>query len=603
MPTIKNAKIKYTSRDFASIKQDLIEHAKRYYPENYKDFSEASFGSMVMDWLAYIGDNLSFYLDYQVNESYKNTAIEYDNVIRLARHTGFKFKPNPTSYGTLTMFLEVPADNTGLSPNVNYLPVLKQGTQFSSTSGEIFTLNEDVNFGHPQNEILVSKVDSISGLPTFYAVKAYGVVISGKVERFSYTVGSFERFLKVEVPKNNVAEILEVIDADGQEYFEVEHLSQNVIYRPIQNANFETDLIPYILKPSNVPRRFTTEQEGRRTFLQFGYGSEGELNETSIADPSNVILKRYGKPYITDTSFDPNRLVQTDKFGIAPANTVLRVVVRVNTSENVNISSNSLTSVVSPVFRFKDETNPNLLLPSVKGAVIQSLEVTNEDKIVGGSFLPPIEELKIQSSDHFATQNRAVTEQDYKSLVYSMPPQYGSITRCAVVKDSRGSRRNINLFLLSQASNGTLTSTHTTIKNNLKTWLNSKRMMNDTIDILDAKIVNFGIEFEAISNRENEKNKIFIKSKAISTLKSEFSDKFEIGEPLYLTRIYNTLNKIKEISDVTKVKIFHLEGGNYSDIIFDFDSFMSLDGRYLSVPKNCVLEIKYFSKDIRGSII
>ena len=73
MPTYRSKRaypIKYTSRDFESIKRDLVEHAKRYYPDNYKDFSENSFGSLMLDTVSYVGDILSFYLDYAVNESF-----------------------------------------------------------------------------------------------------------------------------------------------------------------------------------------------------------------------------------------------------------------------------------------------------------------------------------------------------------------------------------------------------------------------------------------------------------------------------------------------------------------------------------------------------
>ena len=59
--------IDYTSRDFDSIRDDLINYTKRYYPDTFKDFSEASFGSLMLDTVAYVGYIMSFYLDYQVN--------------------------------------------------------------------------------------------------------------------------------------------------------------------------------------------------------------------------------------------------------------------------------------------------------------------------------------------------------------------------------------------------------------------------------------------------------------------------------------------------------------------------------------------------------
>ena len=77
----KKTPIDYTSRDFNSIKESLVDYAKRYYPEVYQDFNEASFGSLMMDMVSYVGDVMSFYLDYQVNESFLTTAIEQKNVI------------------------------------------------------------------------------------------------------------------------------------------------------------------------------------------------------------------------------------------------------------------------------------------------------------------------------------------------------------------------------------------------------------------------------------------------------------------------------------------------------------------------------------------
>ena len=86
----KKSHIDYTSRDFNTIKRDLVEHARRYYPDVYKDFNEASFGSLLMDSVAYVGDILSFYLDYQANESFLDTANERQNVVSLTKQMGYK---------------------------------------------------------------------------------------------------------------------------------------------------------------------------------------------------------------------------------------------------------------------------------------------------------------------------------------------------------------------------------------------------------------------------------------------------------------------------------------------------------------------------------
>jgi len=130
--------IDYTSRDFTTIKGDLVDYAKRYYPNQFRDFSANSFGSLMLDTVAYVGDILSFYLDYQVNESFLDTAIEYNNVVKLAKQFGYNAALSPASYGTMTMFVLIPAENG--APNLDYAPIVKRGSKFSTGEGKIFTL-------------------------------------------------------------------------------------------------------------------------------------------------------------------------------------------------------------------------------------------------------------------------------------------------------------------------------------------------------------------------------------------------------------------------------------------------------------------------------
>ena len=150
--------INYTSRDFTSIKQDLIEQAKVYYPDTYKDFNEASFGSMLLDAVAYVGDQLSFYLDYQANESFMDTAVEYQNVVRHAKSLGYKWEGTPSSTGALAVYVVVPASKLGMGVDTAYIPTLKAGAQFTSTSTRAsFLLTEDIDFSDNGNEIVAAK--------------------------------------------------------------------------------------------------------------------------------------------------------------------------------------------------------------------------------------------------------------------------------------------------------------------------------------------------------------------------------------------------------------------------------------------------------------
>ena len=293
----KKPSINYTSRDFNSIREDLISYAQRYYPDHVKDFSQPSFGAMLIDSVAYVGDILSFYLDYQANESFMSTAIEYNNVVKIARTLGYKLQTNPSSYGTVTIYVLVPVESNTVAPDTDYMPILKRGSTFSSTNGTSFTLVEDVNFADSTLEKVVAQVDSDSGAPTKYAVRANAQVVSGEIGIENIDVGAYSKFPKFKLDTKNIAEVLSIEDGNGNRYYEVDHLTQNVIYLPIINNNEDRDTVKNILKPIAVSRRFTVEKDAENTHIQFGGGSEE--TETKYLDPSNVILDVFGKNHTT----------------------------------------------------------------------------------------------------------------------------------------------------------------------------------------------------------------------------------------------------------------------------------------------------------------
>ena len=175
--------IDYTHREFESIRSDLLELAERFYPDTFQDFSEASFGAIMLDAVAYIGDQLSFYIDYNVNESFLDTAFQFGNVVRHGRSLGYKFEGRPSTYGAAALFLLVPASSTGLGPDPAYMPILKRGSSFSSSTGLLFMLTENVDFSDPRNLTVAARVDPSTGAPTHYAVKSYGTVVSGRLDQ------------------------------------------------------------------------------------------------------------------------------------------------------------------------------------------------------------------------------------------------------------------------------------------------------------------------------------------------------------------------------------------------------------------------------------
>jgi hypothetical protein len=597
MPSGKKVAINYTNKDFDSIKSDLVNYARKYYADTYKDFSEAGFGSLMMDTVAYVGDMLSFYTDYQANESFLETAIEYDNVVRHARQLGYRLNKSPSSYGTISLYLIVPATPAG-EPNNAYIPVLKQGASFSSDTNSRFSLTGDVDFADAKNKIVVASVNSVTGLPLSYAIQSFGQVVSGRITEQLVPVGNYERFFSVKLAGKQIADIVSVEDSEGNEYFEVENLSQNLIYESITNNNSsDREDTPSLLKQKYISRRFVTETTRNITTLQFGTGDESSDTSTGISDPSSVVMFAYGKNYITDTAIDPSRLIDSNKFGVAPSNTTLRVVYRVNSGATNNIAAGGLSGILNARFSFENE---NDLSPSLVNTVVGSLEANNDTPIVGTVALPTSTEVKIRSQGVFASQHRAVTREDYMNLVYAMPERYGMIKRVNVIQDNRSFKRNLNLYIVSEDSNGKLVQSNQSLKSNLKTWLNKNKMIADSIDMLDAKIVNFGIQFEAIG--EVNQDNVDLLSEAVAALGNKFDKYYDISENIYISDIYSTLKNVEGILDVVSAKVFLRVGGAYSDVFYDMEENISPDGRMINIPNNVIVELKSPNIDIKGVI-
>jgi len=248
-------------------------------------------------------------------------------------------------------------------------------------------------------------------------------------------------------------------------------------------------------------------------------------------------------------------------------------------------------------FVFPEEaTNPSKIA-TVRG----SLEVTNERPITGDVSRPTINELKQRITDLFATQNRAVTEDDYRSLIYRMPPKLGRVKRTKVLRDQDSFKRNLNLYVISEDNEGNLITSSDVLKNNIKTFLQDYKMINDTIDILDAKVVNVAIDFVAIIDPGQDKFEAL--SIAINTIKENMlAEKFDIGQPIYITKVYDLLNNLDEIVDVVDVDITLKFTGNYSDYSLSLAEYLSADGRILHAPQDVIYEIKYPNLDIKGTI-
>jgi hypothetical protein len=413
-------------------------------------------------------------------------------------------------------------------------------------------------------------------------------------------VGSYQRFLKLQLSGENITEIISVVDSEGNEYFEVPYLSHNVTLQPIRNPNKsgEEDA-PYIMREKLAARRFVTEVDQDGTvFIQFGYGSEASLKDDEYPDPTSATLQRYARDYYSDDSFDPSVLLKNDKFGVVPPAGDLVITYRRNNESAINIPINSVNSITDAILSFP---NSDDVSSSDRTFAENSLDVENEEAILGDSNSLTPEEIRIRALNSFSSQNRAVTQQDYVSLAYRMPAKFGSIKRANIVQDKDSFKRNLNLYVLSQGVDGFLTTTTSTTKQNLKTWISQYKMINDTIDILDGQIVNYNIEYKVLGALDYNQTEVL--EQCNSAIRDLYTTKSLFGVPFYISDIYKALNDLDSVVDTQDVKINQKFGSNYGTYSFDIEAATTDDERYIVIPENVVMELKFPDENIIGVVV
>ena len=289
--------------------------------------------------------------------------------------------------------------------------------------------------------------------------------------------------------------------------------------------------------------------------------------------------------------------MNSDKLGISPSNTELTIKYRRNTSSNPNATVGAINNITNLIIQYNNITALN---SSKLASVRRSIECINETVIKGSAVAPTSEEIKQRAISYFATQGRAVTEKDYEALTYAMPSKFGSITRCSVVVDNDSFKRNLNLYVLTSDRNNNLDTVTQSLKENLRIWLSSYKMINDTIDIVDGKIVNIGIDFEVIADPDYNKSDIY--NRCLEVLRRKYRMKLIMGEPFYLTDVYFELNRVTGVVDTQHVRLVDKKGSFYSQVQYDISANTSADGRFLACPLNVCLEIKFPNVDITGVV-
>jgi hypothetical protein len=608
--------IKYINRDFSSLRQRLIEYSKTYFPDTYNDFSPSSPGMLFIEQAAYVGDVLSFYLDNQLQENFIQYARQTNNIFELAYMFGYKPKTTGVAQVTLDFYQQLPAVTSGSEtvPDYSYAITINENTTISSQTGVSFIIQDKLDFSisSSQDPTEVSVYQISGNTPQYFLLKKSRNAISANINTQTFSFGNYTPFVTIQLNSPNIIGILDIIDSDGNEWYEVDHLGQEMIYKPISNTNpndpnnvLDYNQSPYILNLEKVQRRFATKFIDQSTFqIQFGSGNILDTDENITPNPNNVGL---GLPFKKDkltSAYSPSNFLYTNTYGISPSNTTLTVRYLSGGGVSSNVSSNILTELNTSNSRFN---NINLN-PTTANYIFSSLAVSNPEAASGGKGGDTIEEIRQNTLSLISSQKRSVTPDDYLIRALSMPSQYGSISKAFIeqprLTDNQVStNETLNLYCLSYNFSGQLDYASTTLKQNLRTYLSQYSIIGDNIEIKDAYVINVGVNFEIIVLPEFNNNEILLS--CISSIQGYFSlDKWQINQPILLRDLYILLDKVKGVQTIKNISIVNKAGTTtgYSEYAYDIDGATQNQVIYPSLDPS-IFEVRYPNLDIKGKVV
>jgi hypothetical protein len=619
----KVAEVKYLNKDFKSFRNALIDYTKVYFPDTYKDFNESSPGMMFIEMSAYVGDVLSYYLDYQFREAL--VPVERTNALLRAQAFGFKNKPASVATTTLDVFHLVPSSGSaGEFPDMRFALIIDNLEVASSTNSQIiYRITDMVNFALSSSwsptQITVFDIDGI-GNPMHYLLKKSSQAYSGVVKSVDIPVGAPQKYTKLLLDDEDIVAVLDVVDSDGNYWYEVPYLAQDTIMTAVENTtNSDSSLYqnntdtPYLLKYKRVPKRFTTiiRPDGK-TELQFGAGLSSSPDETLIPNPNNVKTTVFGNASSLRETFDASNFLMTSTYGQAPANTILTVRYLIGGGIESNVSSGELTKIYTLSLLNSENDYFSSADKSSFTAAKDSLAVSNSEPGNGGITESSVEEIRQNTIAYFASQERCVTLDDYVIRTISMPAKFGSVAKVFAQKDTTyttmqqdvGSIQGVDLYVVTYDVNKRLTKVNDAIKTNLVNYINNYRTLTTTVNIKDAFIINIGIDFEILTFDNVNKKEVLLN--CIELLKNYFDvNNMSIKQPIYLNDLKSQLDKVEGVRTVNGVQFnckYDSTGTTYSQIYYDIVG-ATRDGVVYPAKDPSIFEIRYPSKDISGKAL
>ena len=611
--------IRYIDRDFNSFRNALIQYSKTYFPDTYNDFSDTSTGMLFMEMASYVGDVLSFYLDNQIQETFIQKATQQENLYQMAYLLGYEPKVTTAASVNVDFYQQLPAKLEGgeYVPDYDYAMIIPENTQITSNvdNTQKFIIEDVIDFSSSGSlDPTTASVYQISGVnPTYFLLKKTRKAISATINSIDFTFAAAKRFDTRTINDTNIIGVLDVVDINNNTWYEVPNMAQENVFDTIRNTNTndptynpEEDA-PYLLQLKQVQRRFVTRFVNSGSLqIEFGAGATQNNDEQIVPNPDNVGL---GLPFERDqltTAFSPLNFIFTNTYGIAPYNNTLTFRYLTGGGVKSNVEAGTLTILDDTNFKF---INPNLSNTSLANQIFNSISSNNELAADGGQDGDTVEELRLNSVGNFQNQLRVVTKEDYLIRALSMPSNLGTIAKAYAVPSKIGEYQSgelptiLDLYVLTYDINNKLRTASDLIKRNLQTYLAEYRMINDSVKIKDAFIINIEVDFDIIVLPNYNNNETI--TKCITSLSNLFAtDNWQINQPIIMKDLNILLDKVEGVQTVKNITVKNLTGVDlgYSAYAYDIAG-ATIDGVVYPSLDPMIFEVKNPNEDIKGRVV
>jgi hypothetical protein len=557
-----NKKISYTTRDFQSIRTELINFTRTYYPELIDNFNDASVFSVLLDLNAAVTDNLQFNLDRSIQETVLQYAQQKSSIFNIARTYGLKIPGQRPSVALVDFSITVPA--FGDKEDLRYCGILRRGSQVNG-AGQVFEIVNDIDFSSPinadgiPNRLKIPNFDSNNQLLS-YTITKRETVVNGitKVFKKTITPNNVRPFYELFLPEKNVLGITSVLLKDGTQYANVpstqEFLGLNNRWYEVKALVEDRVFVEDPTKVSDNPGikvgkyirtndKFITEYtpEG---YLKITFGGGNQSAEEQLRD-------------FTRNGFELNLNKYSNNFALGStlkSNSTLFIQYRIGGGIGSNLGVNVITQIGNVSF-FVNGPSEN-----VNTSVINSLRCNNVTAAIGGANIPSIEEVRNLVGFNFASQNRAVTVNDYDVIIRTMPSQFGAPAKVAITEEDN----KIKVKMLSYDGSGQLTEiVSNTLKSNVANYLSNYRMINDYISVETANVIDLSVDIDVVL--DNSQNQGTLISQIISIVNDFFSPlNREMGENIYVSELRRLIQNEGGIITLSGLQFFNKVGGQYS---------------------------------------